>query len=172
MVQSALICCLASMSDMHWTDMDQASSREPFDVAEGHWWRFDAYVIRDGCVRPATGARLEPYDPWDQYRAARDGNLRADPPYASLVELVGTVTNDPETMIEGETVRLGTSSEAKLVRWCAEHGLIGLLPHQTVLASLAPRWDTVPDAGNVLLATRHVHRWDVYGCSPTIDPFW
>ena len=172
MVQSALICCLASMSDMHWTDMDQASSREPFDVAEGHWWRFDAYVIRDGCVRPASGARLEAYDPWDQYRAARDGNLRADPPYASLVELVGTVANDPETVIEGETVRLGTSSEVNLVRWCVEHGLIGLLPHQTVLASLAPRWDTVPDAGDVLLATRHVHRWDVYGWSPTIDALW
>ncbi len=172
MVQCALIFCLASMSDMDWTSMNEASPREPFDVAEGRWWRFDAYVIRDGCVRPATGARLEPYDPWDQYRAARDGDLHADPPYASLVDLVGTVANDPETVIEGETVRLGTSGEAKLVRWCAEHGVIGLLPHQTVLASLAPRWDTVPDASNLLLATRRVHRWDVYGWSPTIDALW
>jgi hypothetical protein len=121
---------------------------------------------------PAPGAQLEQYDPWDQYRASRAGEVRAEPPYASLVELVGTLAKDPETIIEDQTVRLGRDGEARLAQWCTEHGLIGLLSHQTVLAGMAPRWENLPDGGNHLVMLRRVHRWEAYGWSPTMDVWW
>jgi hypothetical protein len=158
--------------DMHWTASDVGAQRQAFDVAQGLWWRFDHYLVQDGCVRPAPGARLEQYDPWDQYRAARAGEARAEPPYASLVELVGTLANDPDTIIESQDVRLGAASEAKLVQWCAKHGLVGLLSHQTVLAGLAPRWERLPESGNHTVMVRRVHRWEAYGWSPTYEIWW
>ena len=161
------------MVDMHWTPAaNAAGARQPFDVAEGRWWRFDHYQVRDGCVRPAPAARLVPYDPWDQYRAARDATARIDPPYASLVALAGTLAHDPETIVQGQAVRLGPSGEASLVHWCGEHGLLGLLPHQTVMAALAPRWETTTAFGDHLLPVRHVHRWEAYGWSPTLEAWW
>jgi hypothetical protein len=89
MDQFGLASCLVPKADMHWTASAAVGPRQAFDVAQGLWWRFDRYEVRDGCVRAARGARLEQYDPWDQYRAARDGDTRVDPPYAALVALVG-----------------------------------------------------------------------------------
>jgi hypothetical protein len=160
------------MVDMHWTGQASETQRQAFDVAQGLWWRFDEYVVRDGCVGPAPGAHLEQYDPWDRYRAARSGELRSDPPYASLIELVGTLANDSETVVTGHVVQLGQSGQAKLLRWCAEHGLVGMLSHQTVLAGLAPRWETLPESGDQLLMVRQVHRWEAYGWSSTMDAWW
>ncbi len=160
------------MADMHWTSPVDVGARQAFDVAHGPWWRFDRYEVREGCVRPAPGARLEQYDPWDQYRAARDGDTRVDPPYAALVALVGVLADDPETVVDGDAVRLGPSGEANLVRWCADYGLVGMLPHQTVLASLAPRWETALGSGDQLMVVRGVHRWDAYGWAATTKAWW
>ena len=104
MDQFGLVLCLVSMADMHWTAAAEVGPRQAFDVAQGLWWRFDRYEVRDGCVRPTRGARLEQYDPWDQYRAARDGDTRVDPPYAALVALVGVLADDPETEVKKKAV--------------------------------------------------------------------
>jgi hypothetical protein len=74
--------------------------------------------------------------------------------------------------VDGQTVQLGRSGEAKLLDWCAHHGLVGLLSHQTVLAALAPRWEPVPGGGDHLVPVRHVHRWEAFGWSPSLDIWW
>ena len=43
---------------------------EVLDVSLGKWWRFSAYEIREGFIRPAPGAKLTVYDPWEEYRQA------------------------------------------------------------------------------------------------------
>ena len=137
-------------------------------MAQGSWWRFDRYEIRNSCVCPAPGARLFQYDPWAQYCASRTGDGSIDPPYASLLTLVGALEVDPETVIEGNEVLLGNNGLQRLIQWCSEYGLLGLLSHQTVLASLAPRWENAISA-RACVPIRRVHRWDAYGWSATFD---
>ena len=153
--------------DTHWTATERRP-REPFDVADGAWWRVDRYAIRDGCICPASDARLNGYDPWEHYRASRAADSRVDPPYTSLLTLVGALEADLETAIDGQNVRLGMSGQRILVDWCARYGLLGLLPHQTVLASLAPRWESL-GASPKCVPVRHVHRWDAYGWDAAFD---
>jgi hypothetical protein len=51
------------------------------------WWKFDRYEIADGYIRPAAGAHLETYDPWEQHRKSGiDSSIR--PPYEALLELL------------------------------------------------------------------------------------
>jgi hypothetical protein len=82
--------------------------------------------------------------------------------------MVGALENDPDTVMRDSSVHLSTSGQERLVQWCIEYGLLGLLPHQTVLASLAPRWEILGGSGSCV-PTRRVHRRDVYGWSATFD---
>ncbi len=53
------------------------------------WWRFSEYELRDGYLRPAQGAKLESYSPWDIYRDSRETAVRAQTPrYQQLSALL------------------------------------------------------------------------------------
>ena len=99
---------------------------------------------------------------------AANGDGSVDPPYASLLTLVGALEDDPETVIEGSVVRLGTIGQNHLLEWCGKHGVLGLLPHQSVLATLAPRWDDFGGSHSCVPCER-VHRRDHYGWSASFD---
>src|SRR5437868_5639888 len=45
--------------------------RKPTAVSHGAWWRFSEYEIADGWIRPTARAKLERYDPWQQFRGSR-----------------------------------------------------------------------------------------------------
>ncbi len=98
----------------------------------GEWWRFDRYEVRDGCIRPADGARLQPSDPWRAYGAKREGRRRGQTPYQSLMAL----TQALQGLNTGD--ELPAKSAAQITGWCSKHGLLGLLPHRVELVHLEP----------------------------------
>jgi hypothetical protein len=124
------------------------------NIAVGHWWRWTRYEIRDGYIRPGSGARLKPYDPWAMWRStrppAKSSNQRrsGETPYQSLLRLLGELQyrrpgDEPLAFTPGEVdlvlAPFTEDSEAKLLEWCARYGLLGLLLHRTVQVTLAAR---------------------------------
>ena len=61
------------------------------DFALGPWRRFNRYEVREGYVRPAEGAELAMYDPWEDYLRGWAKQRNPVPPYRSLLELVGRI---------------------------------------------------------------------------------
>lgn len=49
---------------------------------QGQWWRFSSYELAGAAIRPAPGAVLESYDPWESHR--KPGELA---PYVELGRL-------------------------------------------------------------------------------------
>jgi hypothetical protein len=137
-------------------------------VAEGYWWRAERHVIRNGCVCPEFHVGHVQYDPWQEYRASRAGADSMNPPYTCLLTLVGALAEDPQTVTRHNDVHFGPTGKRRLLDWCAGHGLLGLLPHQTVVASLAPRWERM-GASPTCVPVQHVHPWDTYGWSVVFD---
>ena len=97
------------------------------------WWRFSAYQLTDGFIGPADGATLERYDPLEPAVGRRQG--RSTAPYEALLRLINdfraTVAADNQIVPTPET-------EATLLDWCQQHGLLGLLPHLAGSAFLPP----------------------------------
>src|SRR6266540_6845331 len=94
------------------------------------WWRFDRYELRDDYIRPAAGARLEEYDPWLPHNLLRGGEPDGEAPYASLPALLEAL----EVMPAGygasqQPYALTTQGRERLLAWCGQHGLLGMLPH-------------------------------------------
>ncbi len=128
--------------------------KKDLNVVTGGWWRWTRYEIRDGCIRPAPGSRLESYDPrdiWLRTRPpAKSSNQRrsGEPPYQSLLRLLGELEyrrpGDAQldftpAQVDRLLAPLTDESEAKLLKWCAQYGLLGILLHRTVHITLAPR---------------------------------
>jgi hypothetical protein len=116
-----------------------------FDVV-GNWWRFTRYEVRGGAVRPAADAALPAYDPWAKYVQARSGwgSSGGKAPYESLLDLVWRLRLRP-TAKKDQPAELEPNSLLALLAWCAEHGLLGLLPHEAQVAHLASRWGRIPE---------------------------
>jgi len=145
-----------------------------FDVL-GTWWRFDCYTVEAGAIRPAPGATLESYDPWASYAQARSGwgSAAGKAPYESLLDLVWDTRLKPKA--KGEPPELAPESEQTLLAWCAEHGLLGLLPHEAEVAYLAPRWGPMEEfesAGIPLVVTRLMYQWGYTGWQVGMDVWW
>jgi hypothetical protein len=100
------------------------------DISTGTWSRFERYEMRDGYLRPAPGAELVTYDPWESYLTARE--LGSDPPYQTLVALV-TQQRTGRRFVERE-----------LLRWVQEYGLLGVLLHRAQIVTLHPIWQPSP----------------------------
>ncbi len=110
----------------------------PFEVAVGWWKRFSRYEIRDGYILPARGAKLSRYDPWADYRVARSGTKEQQPPYQILLELLEDLRFRPAS---GGALALTPEAEARLLAWCARNGLLGILPHRTLMVVFPPQWE-------------------------------
>ncbi len=93
------------------------------EIATGMWWRFERYEIWDGCIRPASGAKLKPYDPWDEYRKALGARKQVPTPYESLFSLLGHVE---ESVIGGAFASQHTDwdqyltqeQKTQIIAWC------------------------------------------------------
>ena len=100
----------------------------------GMWWRWSKYEVRDGYVRRAAGATLDPYLPLDQHGSERGRRGREQAPfYASLIELSDNLSHG----VSGEP---DAESNAAIANWCNQHGLLGVLLHQVQEVRFAPRW--------------------------------
>ena len=51
------------------------------------WWRYDRYEVDRLYIRPAPGARLRRYDPWQENTAALARWRDHEPPYITLARL-------------------------------------------------------------------------------------
>jgi hypothetical protein len=111
-------------------------------ATEGDWWRFSLYEIRDGCIRPAEGAKLEWYDPWPDFQDTRAQTVgqaptATQPTYQTLMKLVHELEYLP-----GRTRYpncLSEKSQALILDWCQQHGLLGVLLSRWEEISLAPQ---------------------------------
>jgi hypothetical protein len=97
------------------------------NLGTARWWRFDRYELRDGFLRPASGASLESFDPWLPYWTGREGHV-AEPPYAELATLVRDLP--PIELTDARL--LPDRAVSALLSWCSRNGLLGLMTHQVM----------------------------------------
>ncbi|HEV8635463.1 MAG TPA: hypothetical protein VG370_14650 [Chloroflexota bacterium] len=150
---------------------------EPFGLPRAEWRRFPRYEIRGGLIRPAAGLDHDRYDPWDAYRAARTGwgGRGGRAPYESLFELVWALGPSGQ---ESGGVRLDGAGERVLLGWCQQHGLLGVLSHETEAAYLAPRWmrpEEIAGAdtgGAGLVPVQRAYAWGPAGWETADDAAW
>jgi hypothetical protein len=57
------------------------------DLVTSTWWRFERYEVDELYIRPAAGAELVPYDPWQQNREGLARRKNHEPPYVTLARL-------------------------------------------------------------------------------------
>lgn len=112
---------------------------------QSEWWKFDSYEVDEDYVRPAPGARLEKYDPWE---------LLDERAY---VELANLATGP-------ETPTASTDQHDRIRRWCESYGALGLLMQRTHVVRLAPQWSG-RNASGMRVANQTIHyrvggRWE------------
>ena len=101
------------------------------------WSRFSGYELVDGYIRPARGAKLVSYDPWDPYWTGRAAHRKAQqPPYQSLSALVDRFEGALDA--DGTFVPTTKALDA-LLQWCQQYGLLGLLLHEAQMVFFPPR---------------------------------
>jgi hypothetical protein len=100
----------------------------------GKWWRFGAYEIRNGYIRPVPGQQSEAYLPLEDFHAARAARAEHRSPHESLIQVTERLGVDAAGQLNAE-------SAAEVLAWCARYGLLGLLVHQVQRAEFAPRWE-------------------------------
>ena len=123
-------------------DTGQTHSRSRVKTTEGEWWRFDSYEIRDGCIRPTEGAKLEWYDPWPAFDGTRKLKVgqtpqAVQPGYQSLMKLVHGLEYLPGHKHYPDC--LTKKSQELILEWCQQHGLLGVLLSRWESISVAPQ---------------------------------
>jgi len=110
-------------------------------TTEGDWWRFSSYEIRDGCIRPSEGAKLEWYDPWPAFQGTRKQTIGqapqgAQPSYQSLSKLVHQLEYLPGHKRYPDC--LTKKSQDAILEWCQQYGLLGVLLSRWEAINLSP----------------------------------
>src|SRR6266852_9471668 len=129
---------------VYMLDNAQTKHRPRPGATQIEWWRFSLYEIRDGCVRPSDGARLEWYDPWPDFQHTRTQTVgqapaAAQPAYQSLLKLVHQLEYLPGPTCHPD--RLTQKSQALILEWCQQHGLLGVLLSRWEAIRFAPQRD-------------------------------
>ena len=117
---------------------------EPQPASHAHWVRFDRYSVQEGYIRPAPDAELETFDAWIHDGGADSDSRVSEPSYGSLLNLVQSIELKPKPG-PGPLLTLSDDSEGLVTDWCANHGLLGILPHRVQMVTLAPHYDALPD---------------------------
>jgi hypothetical protein len=113
-------------------DTNRITHRRPRTEFAGTWWRFSAYKIRNGAIRPARGAVLGSYDPWQEFYAS---SRRVDRAYLELADL-GRI---PPSGFPSRTVEDERAGHRRLLNWCQRFGLLGVMLQETERVELEPR---------------------------------
>jgi hypothetical protein len=134
------------------------------EILAGRWWRWDSYEFRDGCIAPSTDANLSFYDTF----AGRDGSRSRSQPYNDLLAAIDGLHFEVEP--GSEALRLDGPEPSRVLEWCAEYGLLGVLPHRVNRLTMATRWQRdswAAPPGMFVAAERHVE-WHSTGWSESI----
>lgn len=102
------------------------------------WFRFNRYVVADGYIRPARGAKLEVYAPWAGYQRIRELSGTDPVAYHGLMNVLDSVrvrsTHSRKSLRAKYTL-----DEERLLTWVAKNGLLGLAHSQLMLSSAPVR---------------------------------
>jgi len=109
---------------------DEIEQQHPEMVRGITWYRSAGYHVQDGMIRLKPGATLEPYDPWEEWRSAAD----EDRPYKRLLRLA------QQLHAKRFGAPLPRRERQLLEQWVRRNGLLGILRHETLEVTLAPRW--------------------------------
>jgi len=125
------------------------AGRHSAPTSDRVWPRFSRYVIDGGYLRPAAGAKLSWYDPWEDFLAVRRSSASAAVAFGSLLRLLDRARVKMPSA--DEIARVGRRhvspskedggllrpalvtyaiDEPAVLAWVAEHGLLGLLHHR------------------------------------------
>jgi len=127
---------------------------------KGVWWKFDGYElftqtteeIEQSYIRPTSTSRVQGYDPWLNYRHAavdpRDPDVKRlrYTPYQGLVDLIEDIDSRPRS--KRASLEMDAESETRLLQWCSQNGLLGILPHVSRQLTLAPVWKPLVFSGH------------------------
>ena len=121
---------------MSWSKPDNA-----LDTSSIEWIRFDRYLIEEDVIQPDLDSAMTLYDPWQDYEVSRRGRAEKDPPYQALLRFISEPLFDPAIIRDldgGIRLPLASGTFDRLIAWCEQHGLLGILPHRTRVMNLAP----------------------------------
>ena len=104
------------------------TKRKPLQLEPGQWCRFSRYELANGYIRPVVGATLERYRLTPDLRDA-DGRR----PYETLAEML----SEGRYTVSGGV--LTPDTEERLLTWCRQFGLLGVLLQRVVMAVFPPR---------------------------------
>src|SRR5947208_2028330 len=129
--------------------------RKPTAVSHSAWWRFSEYEIADGWIRPTARAKLERYDPWQQFRESRKLTIGQapfgdQPPYQTIMKLVHELEYKPGSRRYPDCLR--PESLPRIKQWCQEHGPLGVLLSRWEAITLA----AVPRRSGQFVQRRYV----------------
>ena len=129
---------------MHEMDNAQTRKKARPEATEGDWWRFSMYEIRDGCICPSEGAKLEWYDPWPDFQNTRGQTIGqapdgSQPGYQSLMKLVAQLEYLPGPGQTRYPDCLTQKSQTLIVEWCRQNGLLGVLLSRWEAIRVAPQ---------------------------------
>ena len=130
--------------------------RSLFEPAGGRWLRFSKYDLHrtgDGraYLRPAPGADFEWYDPWEPFRESRRARGKVLAPYHDLLRIAEEIeplsagTGKRFLDPNGRQFVLEPGNYDGLLKWCSEHGLLGLLLHRVESLTLSYQWRRAPN---------------------------
>jgi len=112
------------------------------------WCRFDRYRIEKGAIRPAKGALVTIYDPWEIFESVKGERRTVNSLWGEFVELARRVK---EASVEPSHFGsyLPSRDGAVLIRdWSNKYGLLGLLPSTAVEIVLPATWELSGKGGH------------------------
>jgi hypothetical protein len=143
----------------HETQLQENTGEKNLEVQDGRWWKFTHYAIHPGqrglrgggtleaatrpgphrpMIRPEPDSALHRYDPWEAYRRLEGKRRTVSPPYQAFLELARNLAFVPRP---GSVSFAPTpESEAAILAWCQEFGLLGILSARAEIITLAPEW--------------------------------
>lgn len=108
-------------------------------IPGSQWHRWSGYELQGNRIVPAKDATFHSYDPCQDHRQARSRTL-VQPPYISLVALwrrIDTELRSTKLSLEETSPKnppsLSKSTSGDIIAWTAQHGLLGLFHHSTVV---------------------------------------
>ena len=138
------------------------------NIHVGYWWKSTGYELHAGHIRPTAGAKWTMYDPWAEFQEAHTGTLRPaagkrmiDAPFLRLLDLTEI---DPVTGPEPQADRI--------LNWCAQFGLLGILPHCASSITLPARWKKTDIGGAAAGAWRAVAGIASDQLVPVVDQYF
>lgn len=122
-------------------------AKKTFSLFGGEWVRFSRYVVKEGYIRPQPGARLNVYNPWEEFEKAHRVHRTLDAPYTPLLQLGAKLEFQPErtgsSLLDSRFTPTEPSKRA-IVEWSEAHGPLGILHSVVQTFTPVPRWERAP----------------------------